>query len=45
MYRIIIGMDVYCTDYILCAVEPVIDAEDRVFAQIKATRGYNFDIH
>ena len=36
MYRIIkIGMDVHSTNYTLCAMEPVIGAEDRIFANIK----------
>ena len=38
MYRIIkIGMDVHSTNYTLCAMEPVIGAEDRVFANIQVT--------
>lgn len=38
MNRIIkIGMDVHSTNYTLCAMEPVIEAEDRVFANIKVT--------
>ena len=38
MYRIIkIGMDVYSTNYTLCAIEPVIGAEGRIFANIKVT--------
>ena len=38
MYRIIkIGMDVHSTNYTLCAMEPVIGADDRVFANIQVT--------
>lgn len=38
MYRIIkIGMDVHNKNYTLCAMEPVIGAEDRIFANIKVT--------
>ena len=41
MYRIIkIGMDVHSTNYTLCAMEPVIGAEDRVFANIQVTADY-----
>ena len=41
MYRIIkIGMDVHSTNYTLCALEPVIGAEDRIFANIKVTPDY-----
>ena len=41
MYRIIkIGMDVHSTNYTLCALEPVIGAEDRVFANITVTPDY-----
>ena len=41
MYRIIkIGMDVHSTNYTLCAIEPVIGAEDRVFANIQVTPDY-----
>lgn len=41
MNRIIkIGMDVHSTNYTLCAMEPVIEAEDRVFANIKVTPDY-----
>ena len=41
MYRIIkIGMDVHSTNYTLCAMEPVIGAEDRIFANIKGTPDY-----
>ena len=29
-----IGMDVHSTNYTLCAMEPVIGAEDRIFANI-----------
>ena len=38
MKRILkIGMDVHSTNYTLCAMEPVIGAEDRVFANIQVT--------
>ena len=38
MYRIIkIGMDVHSKNYTLCAMEPVIGAEDRIFANTKVT--------
>ena len=41
MYRIIkIGMDVHSKNYTLCAMEPVIGAEDRIFANIKITPDY-----
>lgn len=41
MYRILkIGMDVHSTNYTLCAMEPVIGAEDRIFANIKVTPDY-----
>ena len=41
MYRIIkIGMDVHSTNYTLCAIEPVIGADDRVFANITVTPDY-----
>lgn len=41
MYRIIkIGMDVHSTNYTLCAMEPVIGEEDRVFATVKVTPDY-----
>ena len=41
MKRILkIGMDVHTTNYTLCAMEPVIGEEDRVFATIKVTPDY-----
>ena len=41
MNRIIkIGMDVHSTNYTLCAIEPVIGAEDRVFANIQVEPNY-----
>lgn len=41
MNRILkIGMDVHSTNYTLCAMEPVIGEEDRVFATIKVTPDY-----
>ena len=41
MKRILkIGMDVHTTNYTLCAMEPVIGADDRVFATIKVTPDY-----
>ena len=35
-----IGMDVHSANYTLCAMEPVIGEEDRVFATIKVTPDY-----
>ena len=41
MKRILkIGMDVHSTNYTLCAMEPVIGEEDRIFATIKVTPDY-----
>ena len=41
MKRILkIGMDVHSTNYTLCAMEPVIGADDRIFANIKVTADY-----
>ena len=41
MNRIIkIGMDVHSTNYTLCALEPVIGAEDRIFANNQVTPDY-----
>ena len=41
MNRIIkIGMDVHSSNHTLCAMEPVIGAEDRVFANIQVTPDY-----
>ncbi len=41
MKRILkIGMDVHSTNYTLCAMEPVIGAEDRVFANVQVTPDY-----
>lgn len=41
MNRIIkIGMDVHSNNYTLCAIEPVIGADDRVFANIQVTPDY-----
>jgi transposase len=41
MYRIIkMGMDVHSTNYTLCAMEPVIGAEDRIFANIQVAPEY-----
>ena len=41
MNRILkIGMDVHTTNYTLCAMEPVIGEEDRVFATIKVMPDY-----
>ena len=33
-------MDVHSRNYTLCAMEPVIGAEDRIFANIKVTPDY-----
>lgn len=42
MNRIIkIGMDVHSSNYTLCAMEPVIEGEDRIFANIKVTPDYD----
>ena len=35
-----IGMDVHSTNYTLCAMEPVLDGEDRIFANIQVTPDY-----
>ena len=41
MYRIIkIGMDVHSTNYTLCAMEPTIGSEDRVFGEIQVAPDY-----
>lgn len=41
MNRILkIGMDVHSKNYTLCAMEPVIGAEDRIFANIQVTADY-----
>ena len=41
MNRIVkIGMDVHSTNYTLCAMEPVLDGEDRIFANIQVTPDY-----
>lgn len=41
MKRILrIGMDVHSTNYTLCAMEPVIGEEDRIFANIQVTPDY-----
>ena len=41
MKRILkVGMDVHSTNYTLCALEPVIGAEDRVFANVQVTPDY-----
>ena len=41
MKRILkIGMDVHSTNYTLCAMEPVIGAEDRVFATVQVAPDY-----
>jgi transposase len=41
MNRIIkIGMDVHSKNYTLCAMEPVIGADDRIFANIQVTSDY-----
>ncbi len=38
MNRILkIGMDVHSTSYTLCAMEPVLGGEDRIFANIQVT--------
>lgn len=41
MKRIIrIGMDVHSTNYTLCAMEPILGGEDRIFANIQVTPDY-----
>ncbi len=41
MNRIIkIGMDVHSTNYTLCAMEPVIGAEDRIFGEVQVAPDY-----
>ena len=43
MNRIIrIGMDVHSTNYTLCAMEPVIGGEDRIFATIEVAPDYKY---
>ena len=43
MNRIIkIGMDVHSTNFTLCALEPKIDGEDRIFANIKVEPDYKY---
>ena len=38
MNRILkIGMDVHSTNYTLCAIEPTIGSEDRIFGEIQGT--------
>ena len=41
MYRIIkIGMDVHSTNYTLCAMEPTIESEDRIFGEVQVAPDY-----
>ena len=41
MKRILkIGMNIHTTNYTLCAMEPIIGEDDRVFATIKVTPDY-----
>ena len=41
MNRIIkIGMDVHSTNYTLCAMEPTIGSEDRVFGEVQVAPDY-----
>ncbi len=41
MNRIIkIGMDVHSTNYTLCAMEPIIGAEDRIFGEVQVAPEY-----
>ena len=41
MNRIVkIGMDVHSTNYTLCAMEPALDGEDKIFANIQVTPDY-----
>ena len=41
MYRIIkIGMDVHSKNYTLCAMEPTIGSEDRIFGEVQVAPDY-----
>ena len=41
MYRILkIGMDVHSTNYTLCAMEPTIGSEDRIFGEVQVAPDY-----
>ena len=41
MKRIIrIGMDVHSTNYTLCAMEPILGEDDRIFATVDVTPDY-----
>ena len=41
MNRIIkIGMDVHSTNYTLCAMEPTIGSEDRIFGEVQVAPDY-----
>ena len=41
MYRIIkIGMDVHSKNYTLCAMEPTIGAQDRIFGEVQVAPDY-----
>ena len=41
MKRIIkIGMDVHSTNYTLCAMEPTIGSEDRIFGELQVAPDY-----
>ena len=41
MYRILkIGMDVHSTNYTLCAMEPTIGAEDRIYGEVQVAPDY-----
>ena len=45
MYRILkIGMDVHTTNYTLCAVEPILGAEENVLAQVQIEPDYRLVI-
>ena len=35
-----IGMDVHSTNYTLCAMEPVLGEDDRIFADLQVTPAY-----
>ena len=44
MNRIIkIGMDVHSKNYTLCAMEPTIGAEDRIFGEVQVAPDYKED--
>lgn len=42
--RLKIGIDVHSTNYSLCAMKPVVGEENRIFATLKVTLDYKYDI-